>query len=38
MSEDDNRPPTEGESLAFMLVIVLVGTLTINGIVYLFTQ
>ncbi len=34
----DNRPPTEGESLFFMLVIILGGTIVINGIVYLFTQ
>ena len=34
----DNRPPTEGEALFFMLVIVLGGTLMINGIVYLFMQ
>ena len=34
----DNRPPTEGEALFFMLVIILGGTIVINGIVYLFTQ
>jgi len=36
MSED--RPPTEGEALFFMIAIILVGTLVINGVVYLFIQ
>lgn len=30
------RPPTEGEALFMMIGIILVATLLINGIIYMF--
>jgi hypothetical protein len=32
----NDRPPTEGESLIMMIGIMLIATLLINGIVYMF--
>tara|TARA_B100001057_G_scaffold455923_1_gene502852 strand:- start:1496 stop:1612 length:117 start_codon:yes stop_codon:yes gene_type:complete len=33
----DNRPPTEAEVLFMMITIIIVATLLLNGIVYMFT-
>ena len=34
----DNRPPTEGEALLFMLIIVVSATVLLNFIIYVFTN